>query len=202
MDPACQSAPLHSRRHSALLGQGDGVIAHELMRQGCRDIVRIGRDLRDVGVSPKAIDLLTVSRLVHRGANRTPLHRDSARTPSEGVHVERSSVIEIPRERRSKVPFTEEQLTAMRGGLTAEEYRWRLIRKWRNARADELQAANAHIARRSSSIPDRSVATRSFIPVLLRQRQQPPPEAPTNPSRERVARGRRLGPSRPPKYTK
>jgi hypothetical protein len=92
MDPACQSAPLHSRRHSALLGQGDGVIAHELMRQGCRDIVRIGRDLRDVGVSPKAIDLLTVSRLVHRGANRTPLHRDSARTPSEGVHVERSSV--------------------------------------------------------------------------------------------------------------
>jgi hypothetical protein len=28
------------------------------------------------------------------------------------------------------MPFTEEQLTAMRGGLTAEEYRWRLIRKW------------------------------------------------------------------------
>ena len=108
--------------------------------------------------------------------------------------------IEIPRERRSKVPFTEEQLTAMRGGLTAEEYRWRLIRKWRKAQADELP--NAHIARRPSSIPDRSVATRTFIPVLLRQRQQPPPEGPTNPSRERVARGRRLGPSRPPKYTK
>jgi hypothetical protein len=27
------------------------------------------------------------------------------------------------------VPFTEEQLTAMRGGLTAEEYRWKLIRE-------------------------------------------------------------------------
>jgi hypothetical protein len=40
------------------------------------------------------------------------------------------SFIEIPRERGGgKVPFTEEQLTAMRGGLTAEEYRWNLIRQ-------------------------------------------------------------------------
>jgi hypothetical protein len=39
--------------------------------------------------------------------------------------------IEIPRERGGgKVPFTEEQLTEMRGGLTAEEYRWKLIREW------------------------------------------------------------------------
>ena len=39
--------------------------------------------------------------------------------------------IEIPRERGgSKVPFTEEHLTAIRGGLTAEEYRWKTIRKW------------------------------------------------------------------------
>jgi hypothetical protein len=37
--------------------------------------------------------------------------------------------IEIPRERRSKVPFSEEQLSAMRGGLTAEEYRRHLISK-------------------------------------------------------------------------
>jgi hypothetical protein len=37
--------------------------------------------------------------------------------------------IEIPRERRGgRVPFTEAELTAMRGGLTAEEYRWKLIR--------------------------------------------------------------------------
>jgi len=35
-----------------------------------------------------------------------------------------------PRRVGSKVPFTEEQLTAMRGGLTAEEYRWKTIRKW------------------------------------------------------------------------
>ena len=41
--------------------------------------------------------------------------------------------IEIPRERGGvRVPFTEEQLTAIRGGLTAEEYRWKLIRKWRD----------------------------------------------------------------------
>jgi hypothetical protein len=26
--------------------------------------------------------------------------------------------------------FTDEQLTAIRGGLTAEEYRWKLIREW------------------------------------------------------------------------
>ena len=39
--------------------------------------------------------------------------------------------IEIPRERGGgKVPFTDEQLTAMRGGLTAEKYRWKLIREW------------------------------------------------------------------------
>ena len=38
--------------------------------------------------------------------------------------------IAIPREHGGgKVPFTEEQLTAMRGGLTAEEYRVKLIRK-------------------------------------------------------------------------
>ena len=36
--------------------------------------------------------------------------------------------IEIPRERGGgKVPFTDEQLLVMRGGLTAEEYRWKLI---------------------------------------------------------------------------
>ena len=39
--------------------------------------------------------------------------------------------IEIPRERGGvRVPFTEEQLAAMRGGLTAEGYRWKLIREW------------------------------------------------------------------------
>jgi hypothetical protein len=35
--------------------------------------------------------------------------------------------IEIQRERgAAECPFTEEHLTAMRGGLTAEEYRWSL----------------------------------------------------------------------------
>ena len=39
--------------------------------------------------------------------------------------------IEIPRGRGDvRVPFTEEQLTVMRGGLTAEEYRLYLIRKY------------------------------------------------------------------------
>ena len=38
--------------------------------------------------------------------------------------------IEIPREKRKTLPFTEEQLTQMRGGLTAEEYRAYIIRKF------------------------------------------------------------------------
>jgi hypothetical protein len=39
-----------------------------------------------------------------------------------------------PQRGGSKVPFTEEQLIAMRGGLPAEEYRWKTIRKWRKNR--------------------------------------------------------------------
>ncbi|HEX2447805.1 MAG TPA: hypothetical protein VHK26_06435 [Methyloceanibacter sp.] len=38
--------------------------------------------------------------------------------------------IEIKREKRSGVPFTEEERNSIRGGLTAEEYRWKLIREW------------------------------------------------------------------------
>ena len=39
-------------------------------------------------------------------------------------------LIEIPREKRSVVPFTEKQLAVMRGGFTAEEYPWKLIREF------------------------------------------------------------------------
>ena len=43
--------------------------------------------------------------------------------------------IEIPRERGGvRVAFSEEQLNDIRGGLTAEEYRWKLIREWCKAR--------------------------------------------------------------------
>ena len=39
--------------------------------------------------------------------------------------------IEIPRERGGgKEPFTWEQLSDIRERLTAEEYRWKLIREW------------------------------------------------------------------------
>ena len=51
--------------------------------------------------------------------------------------------IEIPRERGGgKVPFTEEQLSQIRGGLTAEEYRWKLIRKYlKNSRTMKYDMA-------------------------------------------------------------
>jgi hypothetical protein len=43
----------------------------------------------------------------------------------------RATFIEVPHQRGGgRVPFTEAELTAMRGGLTAEEYRWKMIRKW------------------------------------------------------------------------
>jgi hypothetical protein len=38
--------------------------------------------------------------------------------------------IEIPRERPSRIIYSEEQLTAMRGGLTVEKYRAKFLRKW------------------------------------------------------------------------
>jgi hypothetical protein len=43
----------------------------------------------------------------------------------------KATLIEIPGQRGGgRVPFTEAALTAMRGGLTAEEYRRKTIRKW------------------------------------------------------------------------
>ena len=43
----------------------------------------------------------------------------------------RRGFIEAPRQRGGcRVPFTETKVTAMRGGLTAEQYRRKTIRKW------------------------------------------------------------------------
>jgi hypothetical protein len=42
-----------------------------------------------------------------------------------------SSFVEIPRQRGGgRVPLTEAEFTAMRGGLTAEQYRWKFIREF------------------------------------------------------------------------
>ena len=55
--------------------------------------------------------------------------------PRRKVRI-RATFIEIPRQRGGgRVPFTEAELTAMRGGLTAEEYRWKTIRKGVSAQA-------------------------------------------------------------------
>ena len=37
------------------------------------------------------------------------------------------------KEEKRSTAMSEEQLTALRGGLTAEEYRWKLIREWGEA---------------------------------------------------------------------
>jgi hypothetical protein len=64
-------------------------------------------------------------RAVSDRVKRLALAREiAARTPPR--------FITIPRERGGgKIHYTEEQLTVMRGGLTAEQYRWKTIRKSR-----------------------------------------------------------------------
>jgi hypothetical protein len=56
------------------------------------------------------------------------VHRVTSRSPDPTPARTKPHFIEIPR--RSSVPFTEEQLNSIRGGLTAEEYRWKLIREF------------------------------------------------------------------------
>jgi hypothetical protein len=80
------------------------------------DRVKLARGIAartDTNPKPKTLD------------ERLALAREiAARTPPR--------FIEIPRERGgSKVHYTEEQLAVMRGGLTADEYRWKTIRKSR-----------------------------------------------------------------------
>ena len=60
-------------------------------------------------------------------------------------------LIAIPRERGgSKVAYTEEQLAAMRGGLTAEQYRRETIRKWGKRPDETRRASNEQPAERCS----------------------------------------------------
>ena len=68
------------------------------------------------------------------------LPKESARSPSRL----KETFIEIPRQGYAgRVPFTEAEFTAMRGGLTAEEYRWKTIRP-----------IEAHLARLLSIVLD------------------------------------------------
>jgi hypothetical protein len=73
------------------------------------DLVKLAREIA-AGTEPRFIEI--------KPERRTKLRRTN-----------NWLFIEIPRERGGgRVPFTEEELTAMRGGLSAEEYRWKLIR--------------------------------------------------------------------------
>jgi hypothetical protein len=85
------------------------------------DRVRLAREIA-ARSEPRFIDTNPKSKTLEE---RLALAREiAARTPPK--------FIEIPRERGGgKAYYTEEQLTVMRGGLTAEEYRWKTIRKSR-----------------------------------------------------------------------
>ena len=72
-------------------------------------------------------------------SDRVKLAREiAARTEPRFIEIKpeprrklRPTFIEIPLQRGGgRVPFTEAELTAMRGGLTAEEYRWKTIRAY------------------------------------------------------------------------
>ena len=70
-------------------------------------------------------------------SDRLELAREiAARTEPRFIEIKpeprrklRATFIEIPRQRGGgRVPFTEAELTAMRGGLTVEQWRQKLIR--------------------------------------------------------------------------
>jgi hypothetical protein len=84
------------------------------------DRVNLAREIA-ARTEPRFIDTNPKPRTLEE---RLALAREiAARTPPR--------FIEIPRERGGgKIHYTEEQLTAMRGGLTAEQYRRKTIRKW------------------------------------------------------------------------
>jgi hypothetical protein len=69
-------------------------------------------------------------------SDRVKLAREiAARTKPRFIEIKREprvsrSTPARQREKLKAVPFTEEQLNEIRGGLTAEEYRWNLIREW------------------------------------------------------------------------
>jgi hypothetical protein len=63
-------------------------------------------------------------------ARTKPRFIEIPREPRSKAFRSSSSFVEIPRERRSGVLFTEAELLVIRGGRTAEEYRWHLIRTY------------------------------------------------------------------------
>jgi hypothetical protein len=84
------------------------------------DRVKLAREIA-ARTEPRFIDTNPKPKTLEE---RLALAREiAARTPSR--------FITIPRDRGGgKVYYTEEQLTAMRGGLTVEQYRLKMIRKW------------------------------------------------------------------------
>jgi len=80
------------------------------------------------------------------------------------------------------IPFTDEQLAAMRGGLTAEEYRWRLIKKGRCCHSSQWVAV-ASEAHQETKKRDRS-PTQCFAGWTCREdavrfpKRRPPKRAP------------------------
>src|SRR5262245_34147482 len=58
-------------RRLLFLIEGEVIVAHELMCQRRRDVVRIRRDFCNVGVLFQPVYLLAIARLVHRRATGT-----------------------------------------------------------------------------------------------------------------------------------
>jgi hypothetical protein len=96
---------------------------------------RFNAGLLRAGVSAMS-DRVKLAREI--AARTEPRFSDSTEGPKDRKALAREIAartpprfVTIPRERGGgEVHFTEEQLTVMRRGLTAEQWRWKTIRKW------------------------------------------------------------------------
>jgi hypothetical protein len=97
-------------------------------------------------------------------SDRLKLVRDiAARTEPRFIEIKpeprrKATLIKTPRQRGGgRVPFTEAELTAIRGGLTAEEFRWKTIGKWGR------RYAGIDTAIKKTSAPVKATAKRNTI---------------------------------------
>jgi hypothetical protein len=91
----------------------------------------MGRAMSDRVKLAREIAARSVPRFIDTNSKRPTTVEDCKALARAIAARSEPRFLTIPRERDGgKVPFTEEQLSKMRGGLTAEEYRWKTIRKF------------------------------------------------------------------------
>ncbi len=106
------------------------------------DATRLEKAVANHGIRPFTdVDALLANADVQAVvvASETSLHTDlveQAAAAGKAIVLQKPVALTLPEAdriveavERSGVPFTEKELSTIRGGLTAEEYRWKLIRE-------------------------------------------------------------------------